>query len=130
MPYLFAASAYIEKGMFAEAIAKARRARELPTAQTLSMAYESYALAKLGRRDEARILLEELLKMSKERFVPPYHLALIYQGLGEKDETLAWLERGLQQRDPKMTFLKVDPKWNNLRNEARFQDLLKRMKLE
>ena len=130
MPYLFASSAYIEKGMFEEAVAKARNASNLPTAQTLSIAYVSYALAKLGRRDEAQIGLNKLLKMSKERFVPPYHIALIYNGLGEKDETFAWLERGFQQRDPKMTFLKVEPKWNNLRSEPRFIDLMRRMKFE
>ena len=72
-------------------------------------------------------MLEELLKLSTERYVPPYHIALIYNGLDERDETLAWLERGYEQRDPKMVFLKVEPKWNNLRDDPRFQDLLRRV---
>ncbi len=126
-PHIFAASAYIEKGMFAEAIAEARRARELSGPQTLSFALEGYALAKLGKRDEARVLLDGLLKLAKERFVPPYHIALLYNGLGERDEALAWLERAFQQRDPKIAFLKVEPKWNNLRNDPRFQDLMRRV---
>ncbi len=58
------------------------------------------------------------------------HIALVYHGLGEQDETFAWLERGFQQRDPKMTFLKVEPKWNNLRSEPRFVDLMRRMNFE
>jgi len=41
----------------------------------------------------------ELLKLLTERYVLPYHLALIYNGLGQHDEALAWLERGYQQRD-------------------------------
>ena len=130
MPYLFASSAYIEKEMYAEAIAEARRARKLSSVQTTAISLDGYALAKSGRRDEARAVLNELLKLSTARFVPPNHIALVYKGLGEQDETFAWLERGFQQRDPKMTFLKVDPKWNNLRSEPRFVDLMRRMNFE
>jgi len=130
MPYLFASWAYIEKEMYAEAINEARRARKLSPVQTTAISFDGYALAKSGRRDEARAVLQELLKLSTERFVPPYHIALVYNGLGEQDETFAWLERGFQQRDPKMTFLKVEPKWNNLRSDARFVDLMRRMNFE
>ena len=127
LPHAFASSAYIERGMFAEAIAEAHRARELSSVQTFSFAMEGYALAKLGKRDEARAVLDGLLKLSKERFVPPYHIALLYNGVGEPDQALAWLEKGYEQRDPKMAFLKVEPKWNNLRADPRFQDLMKRV---
>ena len=126
-PHAFASSAYIDKGMFAEAITEARRARELASGQTISVAFEGYALAKSGKRDEAQATLDFLLKRSKERFVPPYHIALVYNGLGEPDQAFTWLERGFEERDPKMTFLKVEPKWNNLRNDSRFLDLIRRM---
>jgi len=75
-------------------------------------------------------MLEELSKLSTGRYVLPYHIALIYNGLGETEETLAWLERGFEQRDAKMVFLKVEPKWNNLRNEPRFVDLMRRMNFD
>jgi hypothetical protein len=52
---------------------------------------------------------------------------MIYNGLGERDETLEWLERGIEQRDPRMTSLKVEPKWNNLSADPHFQDLLRRV---
>src|SRR6201988_206261 len=126
-PHVFAASAYINKGMFAEGIAEARRARELSDGQTISIAFEGYALAKLGKRDEAQAALDSLLKRSKERFIPPYHIAMMYNGLGERDQAFAWLERGLEQRDPKMAFLKVEAKWNNLHDDPRFQGLLGRV---
>jgi serine/threonine-protein kinase len=125
---VFAASAYIDKGMFTEAIAETRRATELSGAQTSSLAFEGYALAKLGKRDEARAVAEKLKSLSKERFIPPVHIAMIYNGLGERDEVFAWLERALEQHDPKLTFLKVDPKWNNLRDDPRFQDFMHRIK--
>jgi eukaryotic-like serine/threonine-protein kinase len=125
--HMFASSAYIEKGMFAEAVAEARKARELNHANSQPTAQLGYALAKSGKPAEARGLLEELLKLSTQRYVSPGNIALIYNGLGERDETFSWLERGFEQRDPKMVFLKVEPKWNNLRGDPRFQDLLRRV---
>ena len=113
--------------MYDEAIAEARKASEFSPAQTWSIALEGYASAKSGRQDEARNLLDKLLKLSNERFIPPDHIALIYNGLGETDKALEWLEKGYEQRDPKMAFLKVDPKWNNLRSDPRFIDLMRRI---
>ena len=128
LPHLFAASAYIEKGMFAEAIAESRKEYELSGANVIP--FGVYALAKSGKRDQARAALKELLKLSETKYVPPYNIALIYNALEMRDNALEWLEKGFQQRDPQMTFLKVEPKWNNLRNEPRFADLMKRMNLQ
>ncbi len=128
MPHLFAASAYIEKGMFAEAIAEARKEYELRGGNDIP--FGTYALAKSGKRGEARAALKELLKLSATKYVSPYNIALIYNALDERDNALDCLEKGYEQRDPKMTFLKVEPKWNNLRLDPRFISLLKRMKLE
>ena len=127
LAHTFASSAYIEKGMFAEAIAEARRAKELFNGSSQPIAFEGYALAKSGKQPEARGLLAALLKLSAHRFVSPYHVALIHNGLGERDETLAWLERGYNERDPRMVFLKVERKWDNLRDDPRFQDLMRRV---
>ncbi len=88
---------------------------------------QHYALAMSGKRDEARAVLDELKKRTTECYVPPYNFALIYNGLGERDEAFAWLERGVVQRDPKMIFLKVGPIWNNLRDDPRFVSLLERI---
>jgi tetratricopeptide (TPR) repeat protein len=127
LAHTFASSAYIEKGMFTQAVVEARRAKELFKGSSQPIAFEGYALAKSGKQAEARALLAALLKLSAHRFVSPYHIALIHNGLGERDETLACLERGFKERDPKMAFLKVEPKWNNLRGDPRFQDLLRRV---
>lgn len=86
-------------------------------------------MAKSGRRAEARTDLEGLLKLSKERYVSPYNIATSYHGLSERDEAFAWLERGYREREPRMVFLKVEPKWNNLREDPRFQDSLRRVGL-
>jgi len=94
------------------------------------MAFESYARAKSGKQTEARVILAELLRLSAERYVPPYNKALVYNGLGKSKDALDWLERGFAERDPRMVFLKVEPKWNNLRADPRFIDLLQRMRLD
>ncbi len=125
---MFAASAYIEKGMFAEAVAESRKEYELSGRNDIP--FGTYALAKSGKRDEALGALKGLLKLSKTKYVSPYSIAMIYNGLEMRDKALEWLEKGYELRDPKMTFLKVEPKWNNLRNESRFVDLMKRMNLE
>src|SRR5437588_10298960 len=115
------------KGMYVEAAAEARRARELNDLSAQPGAYLGYALAKSGERREALAELEGLLELSTKRYVPPYLIALVYNGLGERDEALGWLGRGFEQRDPKMVFLMVEPKWNNLRDDQRFQALRRRV---
>jgi serine/threonine-protein kinase len=124
---MFASGAYIEKGMFAEAVAEARKAREVNRFNSQTTATLAFALAKFGKQAEAQALLDELLQLSTDRHVSPGNIALIYNGLGQRNETFAWLERGFKQRDPKMVFLKVEPKWNNLRDDPRFQNLLQRI---
>jgi TolB-like protein/Tfp pilus assembly protein PilF len=125
--HLFAASAYIEKDLFPDAIAEARAARALSPCETHGMALEALAHVKLGKKAEADAILDQVLQLSRERYVPPYHIAILYNGLNEIAEALTWLDRGFEQHDPKMVFLKVDPRWKNLRGEPRYQSLLTRM---
>ncbi|MGI8640871.1 MAG: TPR end-of-group domain-containing protein [Pyrinomonadaceae bacterium] len=84
-------------------------------------------MAKSGKRAEAQAVLEELLKLSNERHVSPYDIAMVYHGLDERDKTLEWLEKGYQQREPRMALLKVERKWDNLHDDPRFQDLMRRI---
>jgi TolB-like protein/DNA-binding winged helix-turn-helix (wHTH) protein/tetratricopeptide (TPR) repeat protein len=127
---MMAARAYTEKGIFAEAVAATRRARGLSSASSEPIAYGTYALAKAGRLAEARAALDEMMGSSKTRHVPPYNIALIYNALGERALALDYLELGYEQKDVRMVFLKVEPKWNNLRAEPRFVELMKRMRFE
>ncbi len=128
--HMWASSAFIDKGMYAEGISAADKALALSDVNTLTSAFAGYALARSDKQAEARVVLAKLLKSSRDRYVPPYNIALIYNGLGDRHEALAWLERGFAERDPRMVFLKVEPKWNNLREEPRFIDLMKRMNFE
>jgi TolB-like protein/Tfp pilus assembly protein PilF len=125
---MFIATAYIEKGMYAEAIAESRAAVDA-TRRRIShaLAVLGYAVAKSGDVVQARALLDELVAASRSRYVSPYAIALLYNALGDHDETFAWLERGFEARDHKMNLMKVDPKWNNLHDDPRFRDLQQRI---
>ena len=124
---LYAASAYIEKGMYPEAISEARRAKEISGGRsTYSEAFLGYALAKSGNEVEARSVLDGLSKFAPERDFSSYEIALIYNGLGQHEDALTSLERAFAEHNSAIVFLKVEPKWNNLRSNARFQDLLRR----
>jgi TolB-like protein/Tfp pilus assembly protein PilF len=125
---LFIATAYVEKEMYAQAIAEVQQAIDL-TRRRMShpIGVLGYAYAKSGETAKARVLLDELLAAAKTRYVAPYSIALIHNALGERDETLAWLERVFEARDHKMNLLKVDPKWDNLHGDPRFDDLVRRI---
>jgi serine/threonine-protein kinase len=123
----WAARAYLNKGQFGEAEASARRAIELNEENSRSAAYLGYTLARSGKQREARVELEKLLKRSSERYTAPVSIAMIYIGLGERSEALKWLEHGVEQREPRLVFLKVDPIFNDLRDEVRFKELLNKV---
>ena len=124
--HMWIASSYIDKGMFSEGVVEAQKAKAL-TSISQPTAFEGYALAKLGRRAEAQARVQELLTLSTQRYVSPYSVALICDGLGNRDKTIEWLERAYKERDVHLVFLKVEPKWNNLRDDPRFQELLRRV---
>jgi DNA-binding winged helix-turn-helix (wHTH) protein/TolB-like protein len=127
---MFAARAYIEKGLFAEAIAATRRARVFSPLSSEPIAYGAYALAKAGEIAAARAALDEMLKLSATRYVPPYNFALVYNALGESAKALDQLEKAYAEKDVRMVFLKVEPKWNNLRAEPRFVELTRKMNFD
>jgi DNA-binding winged helix-turn-helix (wHTH) protein/TolB-like protein/Flp pilus assembly protein TadD len=127
LAHLVLSKIYIARKMYPEALAAATKARDLSGGLSEATAHIGYILAISGKREEAQAVLEGLKRRAAERYVPPYNVALVYNGLGERDETLAWLEKGYEQRDVRMTFLKVDSKWDNLRTDARFISLVKRM---
>jgi hypothetical protein len=68
------------------------------------------------------------LKTTKD-YVSPYELATLYVGLGDKEVALESLERAYREHDLQMQYLKVDPHYDALRSEARFQDLMRRVGL-
>ena len=123
------ARVYVEKRMFNEAIATTRKVREISADGSEPVAYVAYALAGSGRSAEARADLDEMLRSSGTKWVPPYNIALSYNALGENSKALDHLEKAFAEKDVRMVFLKVETRWNNLRNEPRFASLMRKMNL-
>jgi hypothetical protein len=85
--------------------------------------------AQSGKKEEAQRSLRELHEISKKQYISPIAFAGIYVLLGEKDQAFEWLEKGYQERSTRLEFLKAEPKFDPLRDDPRFKDLLRRVGL-
>jgi hypothetical protein len=86
----------------------------------------AYVLATTGRTDDARELLKMLQAVSRDRYVPPFAIALVYAGLGDREQMFEWLDRACAARDVHLIFLTVDSKWDPYRIDPRFRAILAR----
>ena len=120
--------AYELKGDFKDAIAEYQKARQLNDDPWV-LALLGHVSAATGRRDEALKILEQLKQISKQRFVGAYGFALVYAGLGDKDQAFQWLEKSYQDRQGRITRIKVDALFDNLHSDPRFADLVRRVGL-
>jgi len=119
------AHAYVHKGMFDEAIAGVQRTRSfLP--DRWYWCNLAYVYGRSNRPAEGRHALAELLRIDRRETIDPRLLALAYAGLGEKEKALDWLEKALAEHSDEMVNLKVNPGYDALRTEPRFQELLRK----
>jgi TolB-like protein/DNA-binding winged helix-turn-helix (wHTH) protein len=126
--HLYRGMAYEEKGMFDKAIADLESASDSEGGSSFSGAL-GHAYAVAGRKAEARMILRDLKQSSARPYFPPYQLALIHVGLGEKEEALNLLEKAYEERYPWLMHLAVEPRWDPLRSEPRFKALISRIGL-
>lgn len=115
-----------EKGMYEESITHCQKLMSLVPNIPGYMSDVAYFYVMAGRRAEALKILDELKERSKEEYISVY-IALIYVGLGEKDQALKWLEKAYNEHDVSLVWLKMSPMFDTLRDDPRFQDLLRRM---
>jgi serine/threonine-protein kinase len=125
------AKIYIRQGKYGEAIAELTKARNCSGGNTQTISLIGYACALSGDHAQALAVLDELKALSTQCYVPPYNIAMLHNGLGEDEHTLAWLERAHKERDVLLSaFITVDPNWDRLRANPRFMSILKGMNLE
>ncbi len=120
--------AYEHKGMYAEAIAQYEAVRDKSENKLLPGA-AGYTYAVTGRRDEARKILKRLTNGTKDSSDNPFLVATIYAGLGERDAAFEWLERAFAERALMPGPLLYDPRLDNLRDDARYKGMVRRMNL-
>jgi TolB-like protein/DNA-binding winged helix-turn-helix (wHTH) protein/Tfp pilus assembly protein PilF len=113
--------AFEQKGLYEEAIFELRKARDTSGNSQNVLASLGHTLALAGQKSAAYKILGELL--AKEDPVP-YAIAVIYQGLGEKQQTIGWLKKVKDKKDALDMMMKFDPRMDNLRDDPGFQKLL------
>lgn len=130
LAYLVMAKTLDETGDHSGAAEFARKAYDLSGGNAEALGRTVYALARAGKRREAENARNELAELARKKYIPPYVLAIADLGFGEKQKALADLEKAYEEKNLQMVFLKVDPKWDELRKEPRFIELLRKMRLE
>jgi tetratricopeptide (TPR) repeat protein len=119
--------AYEQKGRFPEAIAAFKQAISLGgVTEVWSSLGHVYAVA--DKREEAQKVIDHLKELSANEYVAPYNFAVIYAGLGEKDEAFVWLNQAYD-RSYLLTYLTVDERLDNLHSEPRFDELRRKVGL-
>jgi TolB-like protein/DNA-binding winged helix-turn-helix (wHTH) protein/Tfp pilus assembly protein PilF len=137
-PDLFFARAYLalayrQKSKNEEAIAEFEKLLVTSHGHAWALADLGYAYATAGKGPEAQRMLDQLnQQLSRQKFVAADAMAHIYVGLGEKGKAFEWLEKGYERRSLGLggVGLRVDPLWDPLRSDPRFEDLLRRMNLQ
>ena len=120
---------FVYKGDTAAAIAEFQKAKSLDPQPWFEGAL-TYACARAGDRAKAEQMLRDWDDRVKQRYLSPGLRALLHLGLGEKDKGLDWLEKGFEEQDGFCCGLKVYPGFDPLRDEPRFQALLKKVGLD
>jgi tetratricopeptide (TPR) repeat protein len=124
------ARAYVAQGKFEAAIVELQKALLFNQNQPLLVGSLAQAYARAGQREQALKLLGDLRRIEAEApGYGPFGTIWAYEGLGEKDEAFAHLEKAYQDRSGRLVWLNVDPTLESLRSDARFEDLLRRIGL-
>ncbi len=124
------ARVYIHQGNFDEAIVMLTKAKELSRGSSEPVFQLGYALAKSGQRQKALDVINEMKAFSEHDYVPSYSFAMVYNGLGETKDALKYLEKSFEDREVSLTFAKIDSRWDNLRTEPEFINIIKKTGLE
>lgn len=127
--HLYLGEAYAAKGLLPQAIDALERARSLDDRpHVIGSLGHAYALA--GNRRRAMEILGDLRTRRAKRYVSAYHIALVYAGLDEWEQAMAWLEQANEERYPWMVLLNVEPRFERVRSHPDFVQLLQRIGLE
>ena len=114
-----------EKAWFDEALAEINTAARLTETRPVILAVLGYVNGLAGKRTEAANVLEALQRLSQRRYVSPLHFAYLHIGLGEKGKAFQLLHKAVEQRDGLLVYLKVEPMFDRIRSDPRFQEIVR-----
>jgi TolB-like protein/Tfp pilus assembly protein PilF len=124
--HLCLGSSYVYKGHFQEGIAELQKATELLPGNPDSMGQLGIAYALSGDHARAQKVLSKLKDPSQPR-LPAYSIAMVYAALADKEQTIFWLQKGYEERNDDMIYMKIEPVFDPIRADSRFQDLIRRV---
>jgi tetratricopeptide (TPR) repeat protein len=117
--------AYTANGQYAKAIREFQIADKTDNETTNALIYSGQAYALSGKRGEASEILNQV--KTTKKYVSPATLAILYAALGDKEAAFKSLEQAYAERDPQLQFLKVEPGYDALREDPRFQEWLRKV---
>jgi tetratricopeptide (TPR) repeat protein len=126
---LLLGESYVQKGLHEQGLAELQTAASLSGNSPLYLAQVGVADALAGRKAEALRIVDQLQTLSSERYISPYGLTQIYAALNDKEQTFKWLQIAYDDRAVWMSYLAVDPVFDGVRSDPRFQDVLRRVHL-
>ena len=127
--HIYLGMAFEQKRMLPEAIAEYERVRILAPGTPFGLAELGHAYAISGDKNKAREILQQLDEIAKRRYVSAWYRAVIYAGLGEKEQAFRSLETAFQEHSVGLAILKVEPQLDPLRSDPRFVELLRKVGL-
>jgi serine/threonine protein kinase/Tfp pilus assembly protein PilF len=125
----FLAQSYLKKGMHERAILTAQEPAKSAPGVSVYVTILGNAYAISGKKEEAENVLVQLKELSKRQYVQPSYIAMLYTGLGDRDEAFEWLEKAYTSRDDRLVFVMTDPLMDSLGSDPRFQNLARRIGL-
>ena len=129
LAHLWLGRAYQQKRMYPEAIDEFNKTDAALPGWVVTIAGMGNAYGEWGRQADAKQVLLRLNQMAREKYVTPYGVALVHAGLGDKEQSFAWLNKAVAGRSHWLVWVNRDPRWDRLRSEPRFDDLKKRVGL-
>jgi tetratricopeptide (TPR) repeat protein len=116
-------------GRYELAIAEGEKGVNLSGGSPLMRAELAHTLGAAWKRKEAIQILDDLMELAKQKYVPPYFFAGIYVGLGENERAIEYLEKCYEEHSHWLIYLHMDPSMDALRDDSPFQDLMRRVGL-
>ncbi len=127
LPHAYLGMVLAEIGQLEAAVSEIQTAVRLSGSAGYYVAFLGYAYGRSGKTEEAMRILGELKERSQQQYVGPYSLGRIYAGLNDKEGMLDCLEKTVAARSSDSVWLRMDPTFDAVRSEPRFQELMRRI---
>jgi len=123
------AFSYIDAGRLNEAGVQCEQAVALSHENSLTLSLQGILQTAMGNTAAVKTTLDKLLRMKDEKYISSANIATVYAAMEDEAKTLEWLERGLEERDPNMTWIKSDREFKFLHDNDRFRKILQKVGL-